>query len=319
MSSPTDVDRTLTWPGPPRLLTDWEIAAACREHLLVTVNGRGEHAEMRQRIRYCSYELSVSNRVQQLITSGDHTIFQDLLVEDDGFWVAGGATIRVFSNEVLRLPNFVFAQCIGIGQLFASGIVLGSTYVDPGSRGSIYVAMSNVGIRDVRIETGQPLARAFFTVLGTEVETPHPGPGGRRKIRYKLGGVKPIVPGNTEAIQSRLTVLEENVSSLPSGPTKNQAASYLTATVSALAATMSGMLFGGVAFFAHLGGAGWPVWLLSPSAAILTALQVSAGLWTRLSGQALSQRMLRIKVFIGAAVLSLITGLIVSYLWEELS
>ncbi len=313
--------RRLEWPGPPRLLTDWEIAEACRTHRLVTVDGEGAHSELSTRVRHCSYELTVSNRVQILVDNRDRTMHQDHDVETDGFWVPAGATVRVFSREVLELPKCVFAQCVGLGQLFSAGVIVGSTYVDPGSKGAIYLSMTNVGHRAVRIREGQPLARGFFHVLGADVEKPHPGAGGRRKIVYELGQTPSRTSGaDGGELRERLKSLELQLEQLGNsrGLPPGNAVAVVAATAGVAFAILGASLALAIALLLAAAGSGWPLWLLLPAAGVLSGVE-AATFASELMTLAPPPRWLHVvRATLRSLVFVLLAGIIVNLLYDEL-
>jgi deoxycytidine triphosphate deaminase len=284
---------TFEWPGKPRLLADWEIRQACIEHGLVTLQGEGEHSGLNRQIRHCSYELTTSNRVEILMADGDTTGFRDHQVEADGFWIPPMGTVRVFCREVLDLPKFVFAQCVGLGQIFAAGVIVGSTYVDPGSKGAIYLAMTNVGSRSIRIPLEKPLARAFFTVLA-EVDRPHPGAGSRRRISFLLGPERSAVTGaDSVDVSQRLRVLTVLMVALLVG---------------------SALLAVGLAVVGFM----WPLWLLLPVTASWASLWTAEKSWTWVGGRGAHDTLVRARRWLGGVLLASVIGVAASLVAQSL-
>lgn len=314
-------ERRFDWPGPPRLLTDWEVAAACREHGLVTIDGKGDHPELENRVRHCSYELTVSERVQILIDDRDRTMHQDHNVDAGSFWVPASATVRVFSREVLNLPKCVFAQCVGLGQLFASGVIVGSTYVDPGSKGAIYLSMTNVGRRPLRICEGQPLGRAFFHVLGADVEKPHPGAGGRRRMVYELGQIQLHTPlADDGKVRERLKSMELQLEHLPTQPTAPAASAIpvVAATAGAAFGIAAASLAIGVALLLAAAGSGWPIWLLPPTTGALSGVEAAAFAFERMTAAPPPRWLHVARAALRSLCSVLLAGIVANLLYSEL-
>lgn len=325
-----DGESELSWPGAPRLLTDWEIRAACLRHRLVTVGDSVVEEELERRVRHCSYELTVSERAMVLVADHDRTIHQSLPSDDGSLWIPPGSTVRVFSREVLNLDPFIFAQCIGLGQLFSAGVVVGSTYVDPGTRGAIYLALNNSGDRALRVACGDPLARAFFTVLGSPVERPHPGTGSRRKIHYWLGDVSSSkTSALRESIERDLAtsvghMVDAKIGEFAPAPAVELPRSaelqlVASATAGVVAMLVSWLLVSAGAYGLGQLGFGWPVWIMPIIVACWTGSAVANWAWQHVSGTkppAWSERLQR--VFVAVMLALVVGGLAVTILSEYL-
>ncbi|WP_137991712.1 dCTP deaminase [Streptomyces vilmorinianum] len=163
------------------ILTDDDIVRYANEHDLI-VPFDAENA------KYASYELHASANAQVLIYHGEFTAHAPLPPVNGELILEPGDTVRIDTAESIRLPDNVMANIIGLGQLYACGVTVANTYVDPGSRGPIYLAVTNLGRRTVRIPVGEPIGRAQFYLLGRPVRTAHPGPVHRRSIRLRVAG-----------------------------------------------------------------------------------------------------------------------------------
>ncbi|MET9099522.1 dCTP deaminase domain-containing protein [Streptomyces antibioticus] len=203
---------------PAGILTDEDIVAYARHYDLI-VPFDPENA------KYASYELHASANAQILIYHGEVTAHAPLPPVNGELIIAPGATVRIDTAESIRLPDNVMANIIGLGQLYACGVTVANTYVDPGSRGPIYLALTNLGRRTVRIPVGEPIGRAQFHLLGRPVRTAHPGPVFRRSIQLRVNGEDsaptdsrpvPLIDASTatrlaarqESLDHRLTVVK---------------------------------------------------------------------------------------------------------------
>ncbi|MGC9540165.1 dCTP deaminase domain-containing protein [Streptomyces sp. UG1] len=166
---------------PAGILTDEDIISYANQYDLI-VPFDPENA------KYASYELHASANAQILIYHGEVTAHAPLPPVNGELIIEPGATVRIDTAESIRLPDNVMANIIGLGQLYACGVTVANTYVDPGSRGPIYLAVTNLGRRTVRIPVGEPIGRAQFHLLGRAVRTAHPGPVYRRSIQLRVNG-----------------------------------------------------------------------------------------------------------------------------------
>lgn len=84
------------------------------------------------------------------------------------------------TSEQLALPDNVQAKVLARGQLFQKGLIVESTYVDPGFQSSddrpgVHLMVFNATQRAVRIDAETPVARLELFRLGKEVANPHGG------------------------------------------------------------------------------------------------------------------------------------------------
>lgn len=170
-------------PNAARMLTDAQIKeAAQRIHLI----GGGYDPNS---AKYASYELHASDFAEKLTYDHEMTGHIELQVTGDYIIIDPSTTIKLYTAESINLPPYLWAMVIVLGQLFSAGLAAGSTYVDPGSSGEIYISLSNLTRRPIKIPIGAPIARVHFFVLGDSVETPHAGPASRRPVRLRVGEV----------------------------------------------------------------------------------------------------------------------------------
>jgi len=161
---------------PAAALVDWQIKQAVDDSELIT---EGYHPES---AKYATYEARASDYVQRLSYTGDRTMHVTDRAVDGSIWIAPGETVKLYTIEVFNLPDDMYAVVTGLGQLYACGLSIGSTYVDPGSRGAIYLAVTNVSPVAVCLPVGIPMARFQFWRLGETPTRRHLGHQARRRI-----------------------------------------------------------------------------------------------------------------------------------------
>lgn len=167
-------------PRPARLLTDAQIReAADRIGLL---GGGYDPAAA----RYASYELHASRFIRRMTSVHGRLAYTDDEATGDDIVMGPRETVWIYSAESINLPDYIHADVQALGQLFAAGLCAGNTYVDPGSTGPIYLAITNLHDRAVRLPVGCGLARVQFFILGDRVNTVHGGPDTRRPLFVKF-------------------------------------------------------------------------------------------------------------------------------------
>lgn len=174
---------------PTAQLTDRQIQTAIEE-LGVLIDAQTAYDP--SHCVYASYEVHASGDVGTIdyLTAGEGLREHRTPAGADGrIRIAPGATVRLFTKEVFELPPDVYANVIGLGQLYAAGLSVGSTYVDPGTRNRIYLSVSNVSDAEVLIPVGFPIGRAQFYVLGESAR--HLKKGSWRDIPYERGQAMP--------------------------------------------------------------------------------------------------------------------------------
>ena len=146
--------------------------------------------------RYASYELHASDYAEKLVYDDEVTGHVEMPLRGSEVVIEPGCTVKLYTAETINLPSNILSLVVALGQLFAAGLMAGSTYVDPGSRGEIYISLTNASPRAIRIPVGCPIARAVFFVLGSAVEIQHGGPETRRRIGLRVG---PPMPAATRS------------------------------------------------------------------------------------------------------------------------
>ncbi|MCK9899270.1 hypothetical protein MXD63_04145 [Frankia sp. Cpl3] len=174
------------------MLTDEQIRHAAEDFGLITGAYDSDSA------KYASYEVHASAVVEKLIYDGEYTGHVEYGVSDNEIVIEPGATLKIYTAEHLNLPPYLYAEVIVLGQLFSSGIAAGNTYVDPGSTGPIYLSMTNVSPRALRIPIGEPIGRAQFYTLQRPVLRAHPGPQARRELRLRVNRRRTRRPDENE-------------------------------------------------------------------------------------------------------------------------
>ena len=66
----------------------------------------------------------------------------------------------------------MLAFTVARGLMFFEALVPENTYADPGFRESLYVTVTNLSNRIIRLSYGDPMARFFFYRLEGDVEEP---------------------------------------------------------------------------------------------------------------------------------------------------
>ncbi|MEX5713321.1 hypothetical protein AB1484_35130 [Parafrankia sp. FMc6] len=173
-------------PKPARILTDFQIREAVDR--LGLIGGEYDPSSA----KYASYELHASRFVEWLFPVNGVAGFYDCEPDGNDIVIESHATVRVYSAESINLPPYMSATATALGQLFAVGLCAGNTYVDPGSTGPIYLAITNLLDRAVRMPVGCALSRVQFFVLGDVVSTAHGGPETRRPILFRVD--EPTIP-----------------------------------------------------------------------------------------------------------------------------
>lgn len=183
-TEPAAGDPTSERAEPAAALVDWQIKQAVDDSELII---EGYHPEA---AKYATYEARASNYVQRLAYNGDRTMHVTDRAVDGSIWIASGETVKLYTIEVFNLPDDMYAVVTGLGQLYACGLSIGSTYVDPGSRGAIYLAVTNVSPVAVCLPVGIPIARFQFWRLGETPTRKHLGHQARRRIELttRAGG-----------------------------------------------------------------------------------------------------------------------------------
>ena len=194
-------------------LTDAQIRVAIEE--LGTLIVRNEFYRPED-AKYASYEVHASDEVGEADYRGSRDGVRESRRHANPICISPGSTVRLFSQECFDLPPDVYATVIGMGQLYATGLTVGSTYVDPGTRATIYLSVSNVSQREVLVEVGAPIGRVQFYVLGAPAEQLHLAPP-RSINRYRAGKTaRPVASvASLEDLKAELRTVREQVAALP--------------------------------------------------------------------------------------------------------
>ena len=153
---------------PVALLNDSQIREAIEKHKLL-INPDISYSP--EAAKYASYEVHAAAEVGRVDFLEDGELEEKVKSQTREIVISPGDTVRLFTAEHFFLPADVFATVTGLGQLYAAGLTVGSTYVDPGTSYRIYLSVSNVSERAVVIPAGAPIGRAQFFVLGEPAST----------------------------------------------------------------------------------------------------------------------------------------------------
>jgi deoxycytidine triphosphate deaminase len=174
------------------LLTDEGFRQAHKEQNIFASEADYKESNVRQ----ASYELTLQEvrelRFEQLKKVDG--LGDPLALEVSAFKVTEGDQQYVIINpwqccqlmvhEQIVLPDNVVGHVMARGQLFQSGLIVESTYVDPGfgpvDGKSIHLMAFNATQRQVKLPIGVPIARLEVIRLEKDVTDPH---GGRSSIK----------------------------------------------------------------------------------------------------------------------------------------
>lgn len=173
-------------------LTDGDIKSAIGESNLIFQN----HAiYSEERVKQASYELTLLDG--RSLNYGPLPEY-DETVAASASWRelsaynlrANGSVSKVVLNpfhcclirtrEQIALPDNVVAKVLARGQLFQQGLIVESTYIDPGfkstdDRPGVHLMVFNATQRAVTLQSGMSVARLELFRLGKDVEDPHGG------------------------------------------------------------------------------------------------------------------------------------------------
>ena len=84
------------------------------------------------------------------------------------------------TREQIALPDNVQGKVLPRGQLFQKGLIVESTYIDPGFRSSddrpgIHLMVFNATQKAKTLQAGMPVARLELIRLSRDVASPHQG------------------------------------------------------------------------------------------------------------------------------------------------
>ena len=125
-------------------------------------------------IRHASYTLRLGTKVEIASASRANVEEErDFAVKDlhagDHFDLNPGDTAKLYSIEMLRLPDCVLGFTVARGLMFFESLIPENTYVDPGFNGPLYTTVTNLSHRIVRLYHNDPIARLFLYRLSEPV------------------------------------------------------------------------------------------------------------------------------------------------------
>lgn len=155
---------------PVGFMTDQHIRLSLNEGFLID---RGSWED--EFVRHASYTLrigdhvEIANAVRANVEEDRHFERHDLSLGQH-VELYPGDTAKLYSMEVIRLPESVLAFTVSRGLMFFESLVPENTYVDPGFSGNLYTTVTNLSNRVIRLDYGDPIARLFFYRLTVDVE-----------------------------------------------------------------------------------------------------------------------------------------------------
>ena len=154
---------------PAGFLTDAHIRKALDNGQLVVPDSWDEKC-----IRHASYTLRLGNKVEVASAArANEEHRRDFAVRDltNGEYMdlEPGDTAKLYSIEILSMPDSVLGFTVARGLMFFEALVPENTYVDPGFKGPLYTTITNLSQRVVRLHYNDPIARLFFYHLAEPV------------------------------------------------------------------------------------------------------------------------------------------------------
>ena len=126
-------------------------------------------------IRHASYTLRLGGHVEIAYANraaSDER--RDFVVQDlrqgDSLALNPGDTAKLYSIEILDIPDSVLAFTVARGLMYIEALVPENTYADPGFTGDLYTTVTNLSNRIVRLNYGDPIARLFLFHLAEPVQ-----------------------------------------------------------------------------------------------------------------------------------------------------
>jgi dCTP deaminase len=174
---------------PMSLLADYEIRAAMEQGYFLHENGYKP-----EQVRQASYEITLGSartlndveipHIGTLssfsVENRDLSAFIADISGHDYLFINPLESCLIYSAESISLPDNVVGRINARGQLFQRGLIVESTYIDPGFDASVHLMIFNSSERFVKIPFGVPVARLEFMKLAEPVTNPHRG---RQAIR----------------------------------------------------------------------------------------------------------------------------------------
>lgn len=174
---------------PMSLLADSEIRTAMEQGYFLHEDGYKS-----EQVRQASYEITLgSARTLNDLEIPHIGTFSNFSVENrdlsafiadisghNYLFINPHESCLIYSTESISLPDNVVGRVNARGQLFQRGLIVESTYIDPGFDASVHLMIFNSSERFVKIPFGVPIARLEFMKLAQPVKNPHQG---RQAIR----------------------------------------------------------------------------------------------------------------------------------------
>ena len=128
-----------------------------------------------------------------------------------------GDTAKLYSIEILHLPNDVLAFTVARGLMFIESLVPENTYADPGFGQPLYTTVTNLSNRKIKLHYGDPIARIFFYRLAETVQEPFRS-GAARGIKQRLESSRGAEFGTSEECSAAGTAdLLKEIKQIPLG------------------------------------------------------------------------------------------------------
>jgi deoxycytidine triphosphate deaminase len=157
----------------------------------------------RVHVRQTSYELTLGH-ARTLNDSGLETLRQSdsscqelpafMVVDNDKRWlhINPMQCCLLYTAEQLFVPPNIVGKVLARGQLFQRGLIVESTYVDPGFKPSddgrsVHLMAFNATNRVVKLQLGMPIARLELYQIAKPVTVPHRGRSEIKRSEVEIG------------------------------------------------------------------------------------------------------------------------------------
>lgn len=148
-------------------LSDADISAEMADGRLIR-NGVDEQ------VAGACYELRLGN-VYYDLTESDQPI---QVTPDQDILIKPGHRVVLITHEELEVPHNVLTRVVSKGSLFSIGLTPVATYADPGFSGKLGIVTQNISDKYVVLPQLEPIAKADFTRLTSDVDRPYRGQHG---------------------------------------------------------------------------------------------------------------------------------------------
>ena len=160
-------------------------------------------------VEQCCYEFHVGDQIIDLSKMEADRILD--LVAGDYFLIRPRSSVVVKLAEEIRIPKDCLARFLLKGKFFSVGIAPVNTYADPGFVGNMGIVLTNTTNYYIRVNRGEPIAKADFTKMPQEVTDGYSGQHGFRtghwpilqqyRAKPEQLRTKGIVPESTQQIE----------------------------------------------------------------------------------------------------------------------